>query len=125
MIVYTDRSRIETDQRCPRLRAYTYEWEGRGLALDNDNTVGRDIGSCVHAGIDAALTGADLDGALTAAHASPQYRRLTSEDDRDTVDALVRTWWAVVRPQLAQDWTVETVEREEIAETEAEGETVR
>lgn len=125
LIVHTDRSRIETDQRCPRLRAYTYEWQGRGLDLDGDNAAGRDIGSCAHEGIAAALGGGALDAAIAVAHTAPEWAKLATDDDRDMVDALVRTWWAVVRPQLAQGWVIEASEREESTDIPRDDATVR
>jgi len=126
-MIYSDRSRIETDQVCPRLRAYVYEWEGRGVQLGS--AVPLDLGSCVHTGVGHILgliAGSDhpddtvlalsarpfaLEEGLEAAHADEAFARL-GEADRLVVDALVRTWWAVVLPQLA-GWRVMEVEREE------------
>lgn len=126
MIVYTDRSRIATDENCARRRYYEYEYGGTGVTLDGDNTAGRDIGSCVHEGIAAILRyRLPLPLALDAAHVAPEFARLTEPTDRDMVDALLRTWFAVVYPQLVQGWVAEDCEREETVDFAADDATVR
>lgn len=124
MIVYTDRSRIAMDENCARRRYYEYEYGGTGVTLDGDNTAGRDIGSCVHEGIAAILqppmsraTAGDaelLTHGMAVAHAAPEWLRLTTDTDRDMVDALLRTWFAVVYPQIMAGWRVDDCEREEL-----------
>ncbi len=114
-VILTDRSRILMDQTCQRLRAYGYEWESVGLDLEG-SAAARDIGSCCHEGIAAMIQTRDavntLACGLAASKEAPEYAAL-AESDQDVVTALVRTWHAVVLPQLQGGWEVVEVEREE------------
>ena len=120
MIVTTDRSRIEAYQKCNRLRFEQYEYLGKGLDLDQSARA-LNIGSCVHKAVEQILIarrdlGPDADSSLqlglNAALNAPEYLQLDVEDDRDTVEALVRTWWFVGLPTLT-GWEVLDVEKEE------------
>jgi hypothetical protein len=139
-MIYTSRSQLESWQACPRKYYLEYVLEG-GLDLDMSATA-LNIGSAVHGAVEQILRaqqefGPDQDSllalGLTAAAASPEYATLESQDDRDLVTALVRTWWAEGLPVL-RGWKVEDVEREEVFDfhtglgykhTEADHEMVR
>ena len=55
-MIYTDRSRIETVEFCPRKRYWQYEFNGHGLEKAGDLKLDARIGTFVHNGIEAALT---------------------------------------------------------------------
>ena len=124
--ILTDRSRIETFQKCPRLRYWQYEYCAQGLDLDGSATA-LNIGSAVHAGVGEYLQGQlDRDSdtspdllpiALQAALATPEFAALEVQEDRDLVEALVRTWWFAGLPTL-DGWVVLSVEREEAFDRE-------
>jgi len=117
MMINTDRSRIETYQKCHRLRYLQYEYALQGLDLD-DSAVALNIGSAVHKGVEEAmrlgLEGQNftVDRIVRWTQSSPEYAALENQDDKDLVEALVRTWWFAGLPTL-QGWQILDVEREE------------
>jgi PD-(D/E)XK nuclease superfamily len=64
--VYTDRSRIETYQRCPRLRWLEYHEAGTGLSPAK-KSLPLAVGGSVHVGLQHLLLGAGEDAAVVAA----------------------------------------------------------
>lgn len=115
--IYTSRSQLEAYQACPRKYLYEYVWEG-GLDLDM-SALALNTGSAVHLAAETILkdgggqTHSALQRGLAQAVASEPFAALPTEEDRDLVTALVRTWWLHGLPALA-GWKVEDVEREEV-----------
>ncbi len=125
-MIVADRSRCETWAFCPRLYYYEYVHGGLGLDLDEDKTAA-DIGSCVHEGVGRMITLSHLDipdfpapegviplltEGLKAAAVAPEWAILPTDEDRDLVEALVRTWFVAGLPLLS-GWEVMSVEQEE------------
>lgn len=60
----TDRSRIETAQKCMRKRYWEYEYDGRGVVPLKAESVALLIGSAVHAGLNMLWQGIEPMGAV-------------------------------------------------------------
>ena len=123
-MIPTDRSRIETFQRCPRLYYHEYDYRTVGVSLGDAEHL--DIGSSTHEGIAAVLL-AVRDGLplshpdvlqieLNGARNAPEYAGLSPEA-RELTEALVLTWHAAILPKL-DGWQILEVEREERFEYE-------
>jgi hypothetical protein len=82
--IYTDRSRIETAQRCARLRYLEYHAEGIGLTSAK-KPLPLAVGGAVHKGLESLLTGFPEDDAVSdAINDLAQYRGALALDPYET-----------------------------------------
>ena len=123
---YTDRSRAETYQECPRLRYLSYEYRGRGVVPET-LSLALTIGSSIHRGIADLLLGKDIEGVVGEVLEDfvglVRQRALdlgTDEDQFDAakeqaalLEALLRGWAECRLPRLLTEYQVIDVEGEE------------
>lgn len=116
----TDRTSIELWQKCPRLRYWMREHEGRGLEPVNA-ALELAYGKAVHAGVEQLLLGKPLEPVISACQ---QAWRAASESELawngegnleyyDLLEGHLRLWYALAYPTL--QGRIASVEREEIA----------
>lgn len=145
-IIRTDRSRIETHERCPRKRFWQYEYQGRGLEKGDNLALDARIGTWVHWGIeygleieikdvpgpsykDAAVDAGiefmkDCKSVIDWDQASDQLKHDIFEGG-EIVTALVYAWLRVKAPRLLQDGEVLGIEKELTVDFDVAGQTVR
>jgi hypothetical protein len=138
MLIKTDRSRIESFEKCNRLRYWRYEHDGTGLEPSDERGLKLDarIGTGVHDGIEFALThigdvsaGALNLAALAAGFAAgsfdkhladegiawaglPEQQQVEVIEGRNISMALTYAWVRVRLPDLMRDGEILAVERE-------------
>jgi hypothetical protein len=127
MMIYTDRSRIETYEHCPRKRFWQYEYAGTGLEKSDDLKLDARIGTFVHEGIEiglgtfvserpnALLAGerfvAECKEIIDWSQASEQQKFDITEGGQ-IVTALVYAWLKLKAPRLLEDGEVLGIEKE-------------
>ena len=128
-IIYTDRSRIETFEHCPRKRYWQYEYQGIGLEKVDDLKIDARIGAWVHNGIENGLISTDSLPSRAAAEASglsferecktivdwpqtPDQLKRDITEGGQIVTALVYAWLRLKAPRLLDKGEVLGVEKE-------------
>lgn len=144
MIIKTDRSRIADYEKCPALRFWRYEYEGRGLEGRQDLKLDARIGTWVHEGIEAWLSGVRALGTTPRAAAIVAAESFLDEcksivdwtqlDDEgkfriteggEIVKALVYAWCRVRGESLLADNDILAIEQELDVDFPVGTETVR
>jgi len=126
--IFTDRTRIETYETCPRKRWWLFEVGGRGLEPVRLVAWPLLTGSLIHKGIEMVLKGTPLAPAIY--HLQREYEDAVRDyldalaeearpteaaefrENLDLVEALVRGWIAVGLPRLLADYEILAVEQE-------------
>lgn len=133
MIVFTDRSRIQTGMTCLRKRFLNYNYGGRGIERRGFSTPAQ-TGIQVHAGLDAVILGQAVDEAVEQTLAAyrqvvlmegadltqlepeqAEVERVLLEEQYDLTEGIVRGWAAVAWPRMQAEYETLAVEREELA----------
>jgi PD-(D/E)XK nuclease superfamily len=132
MMIYTDRSRIETYEHCPRKRFWQYEYAGTGLEKSDDLKLDARIGTWVHNGIENGLL---LNPGIARSHNSKaaveaglgfiyecsklidwptasEQQKFDLYEGGQIVTALVYAWLKLKAPRLLEDGEVLGVEKE-------------
>jgi hypothetical protein len=142
VIIPTDRSRIETWEKCCRKRYWQYEYDGTGLQPTGERNLKLDarIGQGVHDGIEFGLgslgdhaeiirNGARNIAALAAGYGMGKYMKALADEGiavttmeeqqrrevfegADIVSALVYAWLRLRLPSMLRDGDVLAIERE-------------
>lgn len=131
--VLTDRTRIETWEKCPRKRFFQFEYEGRGLEPADERGLKLDarIGSGVHEGIEWAVKNAttgipylataaatygmkmfDAEVATVDLKNLPEQQQQEVVEARHLVGALVMGWVRLRLPSLLAEGTIVAIEQE-------------
>jgi hypothetical protein len=123
--IYTDRSRIECYEKCPRKRFWQYEFDGRGLEKDELKLDAR-IGNAVHQGIERGLS-ENIPAAEIALEAREEFIKQCHQAvetagqeqlEHDIIEggilvcALVYSWLRVRAPRLLEEGEVLLIEKE-------------
>lgn len=138
-IVYTDRSRVETFETCPRKRLLGYEWRG-GLE-PSKLSVALETGTALHRVRELVLGSLRVEFEAALATALGEYREkvaangIVAEENADLervmgeqydiVEALSRAWFAVSYPKIVADYEVVAAEREFVRDFTVGDATVR
>lgn len=121
MIIYIDRSRVESRQECPRLRFYSYDFDGTGIA-QAPHSLPLLNGITIHAAHARLLQGLGIDEVIRLARVEYALEMTTvglvgvddpmplMKEQLAMLEGMVRLWDLWRRPAILLEYTVESIE---------------